>query len=81
MLSYTITKAIPLHVETQLTDVVFIFYVSELQVFVDIMRYVMESAKIYNEKFRVTWILAQKADSMTCNIMEFYVEWNVGDKL
>ena len=36
MLSYTIAKAIPLHVETLLTDVVSIFYVSELQVFVDI---------------------------------------------
>ena len=59
----------------------FIFYVSELQVFVDIKGSVMEQAKMNNEKFRVTWILAQKADSMTRNIMEFYVEWNVGDKL
>ena len=41
----------------------------------------MEQAKMNNEKFRVTWILAWKADSMTRNIMEFNVEWNVEDKL
>jgi hypothetical protein len=63
------------------TDVVYVFYVGELKIFVATKEQATEAAMLDDDQFRVKWILSDKGDPATRTTMEFYVEWQNGDKL
>ena len=53
----------------------------EQQVFIATKEQAMEATIMNNGQFRVRMILSYRCDSKARTIMEFYVEWNIGDKL